>query len=78
MSDEDEFFGGIWWVPAKKGGLRNAKPSECAAEIRRLRTDLAAALGPLIDAFDAVTLPSEAQISFARQVLVKTKLDGEQ
>ena len=36
----DEFHGGIWWVPAAEGGVRNARPGECAAEIQRLRAVL--------------------------------------
>lgn len=35
---DDEFYGGIWWVPdGAGGGVRNATPGECAAEIKRLR-----------------------------------------
>lgn len=36
----DEFLYGIWWVPDGTGGLRNASPMECAAEIKRLRETL--------------------------------------
>lgn len=36
---EDEFYGGIWWVPEGKG-MRNASPGECAREIQRLRAQL--------------------------------------
>jgi hypothetical protein len=43
----DEFMGGIWWVPADNtascsGIVRNASPKECADEIMRLRRLLAA------------------------------------
>lgn len=35
----DEFWQGIWWVPDVAGKVRNATPSECAAEIMRLRDE---------------------------------------
>jgi hypothetical protein len=34
---DDEFRGGIWWIPDGAGTLRNATPRECAAEIKRAR-----------------------------------------
>jgi hypothetical protein len=39
MTDEEEFKFGIWWRPNRVGGLRDASPTECAAEIRRLRSE---------------------------------------
>jgi hypothetical protein len=40
MSNNDEFFKGIWWVPNESGGLRTATLGECAKEIQRLRAEL--------------------------------------
>jgi hypothetical protein len=44
--EADNFWGGLWWVPFKDDGfprLRSASPSECAEEIKRLRTIIQAA-----------------------------------
>lgn len=37
QTTDDEFWGGIWWVPDGTGSLRNATPGECATEIQRAR-----------------------------------------
>ncbi len=39
-SEDDEFFHGIWWVPDGPGMLRDARLSECATEIKRLRAEV--------------------------------------
>jgi len=39
MENDDEFMGGIWWVPAG-GQMRSATLGECCAEIKRLRAEL--------------------------------------
>lgn len=40
----DQFCGDIYWVKEPTGGLRNATPGECAAEIKRLRAGIQAML----------------------------------
>ncbi len=43
---DDEFMYGIWWVSDGNGGWRDARLSECAAEIKRLRAELATTRRP--------------------------------
>ena len=38
-TEDDEFLYGIWWVSDGAHGLRDASPSECATEIKRLRAE---------------------------------------
>ena len=37
---EDEFFGGVWWVPDGAGGVRSASPGECALALRQARAEI--------------------------------------
>jgi hypothetical protein len=50
MSDQDDTYGGIFWVRAEGGGLVSATPGEACDEIKRLRAEnarLREALVPL-------------------------------
>jgi hypothetical protein len=39
MSDQDDTWGGMFWVRADGGGLVSATPGEACDEIKRLRAD---------------------------------------